>query len=376
MSFDFRADQTRTGRIISSGSLPLLVYPSSSAANLAGGLTGFSTSSIGTDVFFYVSGSVAKKSVFGGDVKVSGSLIAGDISGSNPDALQDLGLGPGLFMSSSVALSNSLVLIDGIEPTADLGGLLLTRGAALTMFSGSVADNPGFSISQAAAPETVQVNLRGGLNVSSGSVAISVFSQPVKIYSGSSTSPNVGLLLSRGAASNQIVLEMTGTIQADKVTSQQITGSVKTVDGINNFIAAHGITANYNSTGQWEISGAFRQVSIANYSRTNLVSASVIGYAYFDPSLYPSSTTLGIEAVGMNMGGVSGGLGLYSQNAASTVATLSWSGTSTLTTGSYQYATVSLPVSATSYELHLSQSGGSDGGSSYTSVGFVNFHIS
>lgn len=85
MSFDFRADQVRTGRIISSGSLPLLIYPSSSAANLEGGLSQFSTASIGTDVFLYVSGSNSKLSVFGGDVRVSGSITGsiGTVDGTN-----------------------------------------------------------------------------------------------------------------------------------------------------------------------------------------------------------------------------------------------------------------------------------------------------
>lgn len=376
MSFDFRGDQLRTNRIISSGSTPLLVYPSSSALNFQGGLSEFSTASIGTDVFFYVSGSAAKKSLFGGDIKVSGSSLINILSGTNPDAMSALGLGPGLFVSSSVAMSNSLFLLSGIEPTAEVGGLMLDSGAALTMFSGAIGENPGFTVEPAANQNTMQVNLRGDLNVSSGSISVSVFDNPMKVYSGSISSPGIGLLVSAGPASNQILVSMTGSIQTDKLTSPQMTGSIRNVDGTNNFIAPRNMTANYNSTNQWELTGAMRQVSLAGYSRTNLTSSTVIGYGYFDPALHPSSVTIGIEAVGMNMGGVSGVLSLYSQNDAATVTTLSWSGTSTLTTGSYQYSVFNLPASAKSYELHLSQNGGTDGGSSYTSVGFVNFRIS
>ena len=36
MAYDFRANQVRLNRIISSGSIPILIYPSSSAADLAG----------------------------------------------------------------------------------------------------------------------------------------------------------------------------------------------------------------------------------------------------------------------------------------------------------------------------------------------------
>lgn len=76
MPFDFRANQVRLNRVISSGSLPILVYPSSSAGDFAGGLhPTFSTASIGTDTFLFVSGNEASRSVFGGGVTVSGSLL-------------------------------------------------------------------------------------------------------------------------------------------------------------------------------------------------------------------------------------------------------------------------------------------------------------
>lgn len=84
MTFDFRANQVRINRIISSGSLPILIYPSSSATDLQGGTT---FPSPGSDVFLFVSGSSAAKTVFGGDVVVSGSVKAytgftGSLSGT------------------------------------------------------------------------------------------------------------------------------------------------------------------------------------------------------------------------------------------------------------------------------------------------------
>lgn len=78
MAYDFRANQVRLNRIISSGSIPILIYPSSSAADFAGNLVpSFSTASIGTDVFLFVSGSSSARTLFGGDVVISGSLANG-----------------------------------------------------------------------------------------------------------------------------------------------------------------------------------------------------------------------------------------------------------------------------------------------------------
>ena len=75
MAYDFRANQIRLNRIISSGSVPILIYPSSSAADFSGNLVpSFSTASIGTDVFFFISGSSTAKTVFGGDILTSGSF--------------------------------------------------------------------------------------------------------------------------------------------------------------------------------------------------------------------------------------------------------------------------------------------------------------
>lgn len=77
MAIDFRADQVRLNRLISSGSTPILIYPSSSASDLAGGQTAeFVTSSVGTDVFLFVSGATdgTGKTLFGGDAVVSGNV--------------------------------------------------------------------------------------------------------------------------------------------------------------------------------------------------------------------------------------------------------------------------------------------------------------
>jgi hypothetical protein len=443
MTFDFRADQTRTGRIISSGSAPLLIYPSSSALNLQGDLTGFSTSSVGTDVFLYVSGSTQKKTVFGGDVRVSGALtasvrtvdgtnqfIVGDgitvsfnslgqwaltgsvpvagsdqsvqfnqnnvltgsasfafasgtmsvatISGNNVAPFANLGLSPGLQFSSNIAQSNGFFLIDGSDPVSNIGGFAAGNGAGLAVFSGALGDGQaGFSLYASPIASLVSANHRGDYILASGSFSIvSPIGRALSIYSGPIETEQPKMFVTTSIIPGEMVLTLTGAVTASRINSPQITGSIKSVSSGGDFILGRRIQSVFNTSGQWELTGAIQRVSIAGYSRANLTSPTVIGYAYIDPTEHPAGASLSIEAVGMNMGGVSGGLAVYNQTNGTTLAALTWSGTSTLTTGSYQTAVASMPASATSYEIHLSQSGGVSGGSNYTSVGFVNFRVS
>ena len=442
MSFDFRADQLRVGRIISSGSLPLLIYPSSSAGDLAGSLTSFSTASVGTDVFIYISGSNSKRAVFGGDVRVSGSItgsirtvdgtnqflvgsgltvnynstgqfeltgattapggndsniqlnnnnifsgssdftyVSGTVgmktlSGSNSDIdqLTELGSGPGLLVNSNTIVTQSFVWASGLDP-GGIGGFVASDKGTFSMFSGSLAEGgPSFSLDPGETPLTVNMSLRGAVEVYSGGIDVHspLASRPVliRLISGSSTDP-AGFEIVPSSTPNQVNGFLYGSLFVSRLTA-----SIQYASGSTPFMTGRGITTNYNSSGQWELSSSFRQISVAGYSRTNLTSPTVIGYAYINPADHPTGASISIEAVGMNMGGVSGGLSLYNQNDSATAATLSWSGTNTLTTGSYQVASFSMPASARSYELHLSQSGGVSGGTTYTSVGFVNFRIS
>jgi len=87
MTYDFRASQVRTNKLIASGSTgtnaSFLIYPFSSALNQSGSIntTLFGTGSIGQDIFLFVSGAIGTlgtstrgATVFGGDAKVSGSF--------------------------------------------------------------------------------------------------------------------------------------------------------------------------------------------------------------------------------------------------------------------------------------------------------------
>lgn len=109
MSIDFRTNQIRTNKIIASGSTGtnarILVYPVEAALNLQGAINPlqFDTSSIGSDVFFYVSGSeITAKTVFGGATVFSGSA-----SFSNPNS--------GLY-GPSVLIPGSQLRLIGTSP--------------------------------------------------------------------------------------------------------------------------------------------------------------------------------------------------------------------------------------------------------------------
>lgn len=194
MAYDFRANQVRLNRIISSGSIPILIYPSSSAADFAGNLVpSFSTSGIGSDVFLYISGSSSAKTVFGGDTLTSGSIRS----------------------------------LSGIT-----GSLQFTDNSS-TPF---IISGPDIA---------VNYNALGQWEIS-GSEA-NFFTSP----------------------SNQVV-RTTGSLEATYLsasTGAQLTGSLQVLGGItgslsgtsagNPFIVAGpNVTANYNSLGQWAITGS------------------------------------------------------------------------------------------------------------------------
>jgi len=121
MTYDFRANQVRLNRIISSGSIPIIIYASSSATNLQGGKT---FPDPGSDVFLFVSGSSTAKTLFGGDVVVSGSLTASIVSASQlTGSLQNITTGvPYLVGGTNITLATSSIGQITITSTAASSG--------------------------------------------------------------------------------------------------------------------------------------------------------------------------------------------------------------------------------------------------------------
>ena len=121
MTYDFRANQVRLNRIISSGSIPIIIYASSSATDLQGGKN---FPDPGSDVFLFVSGSSTAKTVFGGDVVVSGSLTASIVSASQlTGSLQNITAGvPYLVGGTNITLATSSIGQITITSTAASSG--------------------------------------------------------------------------------------------------------------------------------------------------------------------------------------------------------------------------------------------------------------
>lgn len=171
MAYDFRANQVRLNRIISSGSIPIIIYPSGSAADFAGNLDpSFSTTSIGSDVFLYVSGSSKAKTVFGGDVVSSGSFrslkgLTGSLQYTDNSSTPFIVGGPdittnynslgqweisGSEASFFTSPSNNVVQTTGslylthlsASSGAEITGSLIVNGGITGSLSGTVAGNP------------------------------------------------------------------------------------------------------------------------------------------------------------------------------------------------------------------------------------------
>jgi hypothetical protein len=284
MAYDFRANQIRLNRIISSGSVPILIYPSSSAADFSGNLVpSFSTASIGTDVFFFISGSSTAKTVFGGDILTSGSFSA----------------------------------LKGIT-----GSVRYTDTASTPFIIGG-------------SDVTVNYNSLGQWEIS-GSEA-NFFTSPSNGIVQTTGSLFVAGLSSSGGAQITGSLEVLGGI----------TGSLSGTTSGNPFIVAGpNITASYNSLGQWEITGSAGGGTNNDFffsSTANIIEGS--GSLYISGALRTTtlSASIGAFITGSVVQGTGGtASGLYShaegyQTQATGLASHA-EGSTTVASGDYSHA--------------------------------------
>jgi hypothetical protein len=78
-----------------------------------------------------------------------------------------------LKITSNVLVTQSVIFFEGIDPTVEVGGVVLTNGAGLSMFSGSATGpNPPFGINRANTANSIDVNVKGAVIVRSGSLAV------------------------------------------------------------------------------------------------------------------------------------------------------------------------------------------------------------
>jgi hypothetical protein len=151
MAQDFRAQQIQTSQIISSGSsttgAKIVFYDVSgqSAVSPNQGIIDpalFNTSSIGSDIFVYVSGGIGKKNVgnsnaiacFGGDVHVSGNLTVDGVGTTNTFRVTVVD-----YATTTNTSSNPEVVGQAIFDGSDFSGSLTLRAILNSAGTGSIA---------------------------------------------------------------------------------------------------------------------------------------------------------------------------------------------------------------------------------------------
>ncbi len=128
MATDFRASQIRTNRIITSGSTgtpaSLLIYDYDQDGvppNQGNISTSFDTSEVGSDVFVYISGSEDRRTVIGGGLTLSGTIIAlqGIPLGQFPDETYQQGIFEDWRASTTVGFAVREInnLLKGLAPS-------------------------------------------------------------------------------------------------------------------------------------------------------------------------------------------------------------------------------------------------------------------
>jgi hypothetical protein len=158
-----------------------MVYPSGSASDFAGNVT-FSSGSVGTDVFLFISGSSTAKTLFGGDTHTSGAATVGGaftVNGATSlngtvglgDAAADVVTITGQ-LTASQGLSASLPVIGGTARFNFLSGTLQKTAAGANFLVGSNL--------------TVNYNSSGQWELSGSAAASVAFLSGAVAYSGSS----------------------------------------------------------------------------------------------------------------------------------------------------------------------------------------------
>lgn len=228
---------------------------------------------------------------------LAGTLVAPTasfqyLSGGLADApgFSDLGYtAPVLGIDSNVLVTQSLMLFDGTSPDLPISGLLLTNGAELNMFSGSVGNQPNFGISPSNKPDQVQVGIKGEVTIKSGSLYVN---------SGSSTDQSFTIEPSLTTGKVNVIFDRTGSVNGVDVpginirplyASMTTSGSAGTAMS-GNLVAFNG-TSGPNSVGKVDFNVIAVQKDTDNYgswtfsttvARDSAGVASVIAYSELD----------------------------------------------------------------------------------------------
>jgi hypothetical protein len=313
MPIDFRASQIQTNKIISSGSTGtptgarLVVYPHTADDGTAPNQgfinqSVFITSSIGTDIFLYVSGGIGQRNVggaqsitcFGGDVHISGNLTVG---GTSPSG----GSGTNFFWSPS-----------GAPPQIEASGSLAITGSGYFKggLSGSLQQiSPGVPYLLAGPNITIATNSLGQVSIT-GSAAGGGGSNFYRLevldyYSTNATSDTTagqvifpanqftGSIVLYGVIANSSATA-TGSVRLYNVTS----GSYVDIGGIGNqYLSVSGTTPTIVSSVNLISASNFNSSSQAIYE-LQVSSSNGASYGFFGGfELRPSGSFTGISYV-------------------------------------------------------------------------------
>ena len=313
MPIDFRASQIQTNKIISSGSTGtptgarLVVYPHTADDGTAPNQgfinqSVFITSSIGTDIFLYVSGGIGQRNVggaqsitcFGGDVHISGNLTVG---GTSPSG----GSGTNFFWSPS-----------GAPPQIEASGSLAITGSGYFKggLSGSLQQiSPGVPYLLAGPNITIATNSLGQVSIT-GSAAGGGGSSFYRLevldyYSTNATADTTagqvifpanqftGSIVLYGVIANSSATA-TGSVRLYNVTS----GSYVDIGGIGNqYLSVSGTTPTIVSSVNLISASNFNSSSQAIYE-LQVSSSNGASYGFFGGfELRPSGSFTGISYI-------------------------------------------------------------------------------
>lgn len=274
-SVDFRADQVQTSKIIVTGSTPqktLLIYgidADDSPANQGNiDQTVFDTSVIGSDVFLFVSGGINARggsdpwiTAFGGDLHISGNLTVDGTVPGGPSFFTEIAL-DAIQTTGSVAMTY-LSASAGAEITGSL-----TQGSAGNVASGQYSHAEGNSTtasgqySHAEGSNTIAL---GNVSHAAGTRTIASGSSQMVIGKYNTRNNDFSLFVV-GNGTDDDDISRSDVFRVNN-TAVQVTGSFEVLGGITGslsgtvagdpfIVAGSNITANYNSLGQWEITGS------------------------------------------------------------------------------------------------------------------------
>ena len=228
---DFSAKQIRVSQLLASGGIAgttagLAIYSASNASNLEGGFTDANTfSSVGSDVFFFVSGSANQGinvSLFGGDFVVSGTIYDGsgnsysvlnntldqayDQGGAGAGAIITADSGPiqiqspsstGLAITGSTGVEPRIRLIDSAATSTSLiySDLYVDVNGSLVIESGD--KGPGTSNSN-------HVKISARANNSVGNIVLGTSGEVTKVVFGGSdiTNPSAPMIFTDSSLAN------------------------------------------------------------------------------------------------------------------------------------------------------------------------------